>query len=157
MDAYQPALPGMTPPIAGRRREPRQRKGESWQSYAFRHATWRRATFRELIPEEKAERIRLHEEAREQHFRHTEVWCYQQVELAKRNLFSNGKTLACPSPVFFLFGQYGIPGMQAQYISQATLNYLTERGYIVTGNQIPPPRRKPGKMRVSFGPCLGGL
>jgi hypothetical protein len=143
---YQPALPGLTPPQAGRRREPRQRKGETWESYAMRYETWRHATFRKLSQEEREERMRINSEWRERIMRSTEIWCYRLIERAKR-------TPSPPWAVFFWFG--GDHPMEFRpgtcgYVSQVTLDYLVGAGVFDPDRR---PRARRGENRVSFGPC----
>jgi len=119
MSEYQLALPGITPPLAGARREPYQRKGESWRSYCIRHETWRRVTRREKSPAENAAAIESNRAFREK----VAVSCKRLAEGRLAKLYENPPLDA----VFFWFGRIGSPGANAQYVNEAGLKYLVSK------------------------------
>ena len=118
--SHQPALPGFPNPAGGRRREPRQRKGESWEGYATRHETWRRATFREKNPAERETREQVNREFREKLMAGNQSHCRRAVERAKE------QPPHCA--IYFWFGDVlpGRPGL-AQYLNRPAVDHLVKK------------------------------
>jgi len=134
----------LAPSGALSRREPRQRKNESWQAYCVRHETWRRLAYRERTPAERRRAVEQNGQFRENCLRANDVFCYRQIEKSKKEYVEG-------IHVFFWFGgEVGFPGAQSQYLNRATLDYFL----LKTGDKK---QARRGKVRVSFGPCLNNL
>jgi len=76
-------LPGVKPPLAGPRRRPRRRKGESWRSYSVRYNTWFYATWTPEFWEAERARGREQEERRKRYLRKAQAYARIQRELAR--------------------------------------------------------------------------
>lgn len=141
MNSYQISF--FQPSPVSTKHRPRQRKGESWESYCVRYETWARQTFPEKTQEQRNQEVARNEQFRESVLRANEVFCYLQVEKAKKE-YRPGRD------VFFWFGgELGFPGAQSQYVNRGTLELLLKMASTK-------PQKRAGKIRVSFGACLGG-